>query len=152
MTPASVDAAARLRAAGLRVTPARLAALDALSAHGGHPTVEQVAAAARERVGRLSTQAAYDLLHAFTAAGLARRIVPAGGPARFEARVGDNHHHLVCRLCGATRDVDCLGGSAPCLVPDATHGYALDEAEVTFWGTCPDCRTTDPTHPTERTT
>jgi len=136
---ATVDAATRLRTANLRVTAPRLAVLAALPP-GRHLDVETVAATARERLGSLSTQAVYDILRALAAAGLVRRIQPAGGPARFETRTGDNHHHLVCRACGATADVDCAVGAAPCLQPSTTAGFAIDEAEVTFWGTCPDCQ------------
>lgn len=137
--------AERLRAAGLRVTTPRLAVLDALDAArvaGGdhHLTVADVAARVREQRGSLSTQAAYDCLDALVGAGLARRIEPAGRPALYEARAGDNHHHVVCRVCGATADVDCAEGPAPCLLP-AQHppGFVVDEAEVIFWGRCATC-------------
>ena len=93
----------------------------------------------RERVGHVSLQAVYEALHALTAAGLVRRIEPAGGPPRYEGRVGDNHHHLVCRSCGAVADVDCAVGEAPCLTPSDDHGFTLDEAEVIYWGLCADC-------------
>jgi Fur family ferric uptake transcriptional regulator len=136
----SHEHAARLRAAGLKVTPARLAALAALDEADDHPDAEHVAAEVRRRVGSVSTQAVYDLLHAFARAGLVRRIEPAGSPARFETRVGDNHHHVVCRACGAARDVDCVAGGAPCLDPSSTGGFAVDEAEITFWGLCPACQ------------
>jgi Fur family transcriptional regulator, stress-responsive regulator len=134
-------AAASLRAAGLRVTAPRLAVLTALRLHEGHPHVAEVAEVARAHVGSLSTQAVYDILAAFTGAGLVRRIEPAGHPARFEARVRDNHHHLVCRSCGGIRDVDCAVGQAPCLTPSDAAGFSLDEAEITYWGLCPDCTT-----------
>lgn len=129
----------RLRSADLRVTAPRLAVLAALGA-GSHLDAERVTAAARERLGSLSTQAVYDILRAFTEAGLVRRIEPAGSPARFETRVADNHHHVVCRRCGATTDVDCVVGAAPCLDPSDADGFVIDEAEVTFWGTCPSCQ------------
>jgi Fur family ferric uptake transcriptional regulator len=128
-----------LKDAGLRVTAPRLAVLDWLATHP-HTTADQVAEGVRERLGTVSTQAVYDVLHAFTRTSLVRRIEPAGHPARFETRIGDNHHHLVCRLCGATRDVDCVIGAAPCLAPSSTSGFVVDEAEVTFWGVCPDCQ------------
>ncbi|MBV9413996.1 MAG: transcriptional repressor [Solirubrobacterales bacterium] len=129
-----------LRARGLRVTAPRLAVFRAVAETSGHPDVETVAQRARALIGTLSTQAVYDALHALTAAGLLRRIEPAGSPARFEARVGDNHHHVVCRTCGAVRDVDCIVGAGPCLTPSDTGGFLVDEAEVTFWGICPDCQ------------
>ncbi|MEV5705475.1 Fur family transcriptional regulator [Actinoallomurus sp. NPDC052274] len=132
-------AAAELRAAGFRVTAARLAILDTVRS-GDHLDVDTVTARVRERLGRVSVQAVYEALHAFTGAGLVRRIEPAGSPARFEGRVGDNHHHLVCRECGRVTDVDCAVGETPCLAPDHDAGYLVDEADVTFWGHCPDCR------------
>ncbi|MEU8134161.1 Fur family transcriptional regulator [Streptodolium elevatio] len=133
------DIPQQLREAGLRVTAARATILDLIRSRP-HSDAESLARAARSRLGSVSTQAVYDTLHALVRAGLARRIVPADHPARFEARTGDNHHHIVCRGCGAVEDVDCVVGAAPCLTPDQTHGYDLDEAEVTFWGRCPDCR------------
>nr|WP_137813922.1 Fur family transcriptional regulator [Gandjariella thermophila] len=129
----------RLRAEGLRVTAPRLAALEWLADHP-HSTAEQVAAGVRERLGAVSTQAVYDVLNTCTRASLIRRIEPAGHPARYETRTGDNHHHLVCRRCGRTEDVDCAVGAAPCLEPSNVDGFAVDEAEVVFWGLCPDCR------------
>jgi Fur family transcriptional regulator, stress-responsive regulator len=140
--PLDVDDARLLRASGLRVTAPRLAVLAAVR-EGRHATVDEIASRARTRVGTVSIQAVYDVLRALTEAGLARRIEPAGSPARFEARVGDNHHHLVCRVCGAVTDVDCAVGHAPCLVPDDASGYVVDEADVTFWGVCPACQATD---------
>jgi Fe2+ or Zn2+ uptake regulation protein len=128
----------RLRAAGLRVTAPRLAVLAVLS-EGGHFGVDEIADRVRTRLGSVSTQAVYDVLSALTLSGLARRIEPAGSPALFEGRVGDNHHHIVCRGCGSTADVDCAVGERPCLDPSQTHGFVLDEAEVTYWGLCPDC-------------
>ncbi|GAB4460212.1 MAG: fur family transcriptional regulator FurA3 [Armatimonadaceae bacterium] len=130
----------RLRAAGMRVTAPRLAVLGAVD-EGGHLNADAVAVVARERLGSLSRQAVYDNLYALLEAGLVRRIEPANAPALYEARVGDNHHHLVCRNCGRIEDVDCVVGHRPCLEPSATHGFQLDEAEVTFWGFCPACQT-----------
>lgn len=137
-----MDDAKGLRSAGLRVTAARLAILQVVR-EGDHLHAERVAAGVRGRVGHVSTQAVYDSLHALTRAGLLRRIEPAGSPARYEVRVGDNHHHLVCRSCGAVTDVDCTVGEAPCLAPSDAKGYAVDEAEVVFWGVCPKCRAED---------
>jgi Fur family ferric uptake transcriptional regulator len=128
-----------LRAAGLRVTRPRLAVLDVLR-DGGHLDVDEIATRARTRLDSVSTQAVYDVLGALSRAGLARRIEPAGSPARYEARVGDNHHHVVCRGCGVVADVDCAIGDAPCLDPNNARGFMVDEAEVTFWGLCPDCQ------------
>jgi Fur family transcriptional regulator, stress-responsive regulator len=127
-----------LRGAGLRVTAARVALLEAVR-RGDHLGVEALAAAVRHRVGHVSVQAVYEALHALTAAGLIRRIEPAGSPARFEGRVGDNHHHVVCRSCGAVADVDCAVGSAPCLTASDDHGFSIDEAEVIYWSLCPAC-------------
>jgi Fur family transcriptional regulator, stress-responsive regulator len=141
MTEARLDSAAALRAAGLRITASRLAVLSAV-ANGKHVTAEEVSVSARDRVGSISTQAVYDVLGALTRAGLVRRIEPAGSPARYETRVADNHHHLVCRSCGAIVDVDCVIGEPPCVLPSDASGYVVDEAEVTFWGICPTCQTT----------
>ena len=129
----------RLRANGLRVTRPRVAVLDILT-QGGHLEVEEITRQVRARLNSVSTQAVYDVLGALTRAGLARRIEPAGSPARFEARVGDNHHHVVCRLCGMIEDVDCAVAARPCLDPGAGHSFKVDEAEVTFWGLCPSCQ------------
>jgi Fur family transcriptional regulator, stress-responsive regulator len=131
---------ARLRSAGLRATGPRVAVLEVLEEARDHPTVGQVRTRVQARGTSISAQAAYDVCEALHRAGLARRIEPAGSAARFEARVGDNHHHLVCRACGATTDVDCAMGAAPCLAPDDPHGFRLDEAEVVFWGVCPSCQ------------
>ena len=131
---------AELRAAGLRVTAPRLAIYRAVAETPGHPDVETIAGHARGLIGSLSTQAVYDTLRVLTTAGLVRRIEPAGSPARFETRVGDNHHHVVCRSCGLTQDVDCAVGQAPCLSPGDVGGFLVDEAEVTFWGLCPTCQ------------
>ena len=128
-----------LRATGLRVTRPRVAVLDVLT-QGGHLEVEEITRQVRDRIDSVSTQAVYDVLGALSRAGLARRIEPAGSPARFEARVGDNHHHIVCRGCGEIADVDCAIGERPCLTPSQGHGFELDEAEVTFWGLCPGCQ------------
>jgi len=128
-----------LRAAGLRVTAPRLAVLEAVTADP-HAGVDRIVAAARLNLGSLSKQAVYDILRVFVAAGLVRQIQPAGSPARYEARVGDNHHHLVCRHCGAIADVDCAMGVAPCLEPSDTADYHIDEAEVIHWGRCPTCQ------------
>ncbi|NHD19225.1 MULTISPECIES: Fur family transcriptional regulator [Actinopolyspora] len=136
---AASSARERLRASGLRATAPRTAVLDWLS-DNPHSTADQVADAVRQHLGSVSTQAVYDVLHACTAAGLLRRIEPAGHPARFESRTADNHHHLVCRACGRTEDVDCVQGAAPCLTPSSTSGYSIDEAEIVFWGQCPDCK------------
>jgi Fe2+ or Zn2+ uptake regulation protein len=130
--------AAELRGAGLRVTAARVALLETVR-DGEHLDVEAIATAVRGRVGHISTQAVYEALHALTAAGLIRRIEPAGSPARFEGRIGDNHHHVVCRSCGVVADVDCAVGEAPCLTASDNHGFFIDEAEVVYWGLCPDC-------------
>ncbi|WP_280386995.1 Fur family transcriptional regulator [Nocardia wallacei] len=139
------DPRERLRAAGLRVTAPRVAVLDAVTAQP-HSDADRVAATVREQLGSVSTQAVYDVLRACVNAGLLRRIEPAGSSALYEARIGDNHHHhLVCRNCGTVVDVDCAVGSAPCLDPPDAHGFAIDEAEVVYWGLCPTCRRTDST-------
>ena len=132
--------AEELRGAGLRVTAGRVALLETVR-NGDHLGVDAIADGVRARVGHVSTQAVYDALHALTAAGLVRRIEPAGSPARFEGRVGDNHHHVVCRSCGVLADVDCAVGEAPCLTASDDHGFAIGEAEVVYWGLCPDCST-----------
>jgi Fur family ferric uptake transcriptional regulator len=129
-----------LRSRGLRATSTRIAVFAAVDSLDGHPDVAAVAARVRAGAGSISTQAVYDCLASLTAAGLLRRIEPAGSPARYETRVGDNHHHIVCRVCGAAQDVDCVHGAAPCLQPEAVGGFAVDEAEVTFWGLCPECQ------------
>jgi Fur family ferric uptake transcriptional regulator len=131
-----------LRAAGLRVTMPRLAMLTWLDGHP-HATVDAITAGVRERFGTVSTQAVYDMLAACAAAGLLRRIEPAGHPARFERRAGDNHHHLVCRRCGRTEEVDRAIGAQPCLTAAEDLGFTVDEAEVVFWGVCPACRAAD---------
>jgi len=139
-----LDPAAALRERGLRVTKQRLAVMGALAATP-HSGAEAVTTAVRLEVGRVSSQAVYDVLHALTAHGLLRRIQPAGSTARYELRVGDSHHHLVCRGCGRVVDVDCATPTAPCLDPTTVHtvapGFVVDEAEVTFWGLCETCTT-----------
>lgn len=132
--------AEELRGAGLRVTAARVALLQTVR-DGDHLGIEAIASGVRARVGHISLQAVYEALHALTRAGLLRRIEPAGGQARYEGRLGDNHHHVVCRLCGVVADVDCAVGQAPCLTPSDDHGFAVDEAEVVYWGLCPACST-----------
>jgi len=127
-----------LRGAALRVTRPRLAVLHAVHAHP-HADTESIIRAARADLPEVSHQAVYDVLRALTDAGLLRRIQPAGSVARYEARVGDNHHHVVCRRCGAIADVDCAVGDAPCLDASAHSGFSIDEAEVVYWGTCPGC-------------
>ncbi len=134
--------AAELRGVGLRVTAARVALLETVRA-GDHLGVEAIASGVRDRVGHVSLQAVYDALHALTAAGLVRRIEPTDSPARFEGRVGDNHHHVVCRSCGLVADVDCAVGEAPCLTASDDNGFSIDEAEVVYWGLCPSCATAD---------
>jgi Fur family ferric uptake transcriptional regulator len=138
VTKSIASAEARLRGAGLRVTAARVAVLQALDEAGNHATVEQI----RERVPDVSTQAVYDVLAALTSAGLARRLETPGHPARYELRA-DSHHHFICRRCGKTVDIDGAIGDTSCLSPDTMPaGFAIIEAEVTYWGTCDDC---DPT-------
>ena len=136
--PDPVDLERVLRAAGLRVTRPRLAVLDAVHANP-HVDTEVLIGAARAQLGAVSHQAVYDVLQVLTKRGLVRRIQPQGSVARYEARVGDNHHHLVCRSCGVISDVDCAVGAAPCLTASDAAGYAIDEAEVIYWGRCPTC-------------
>jgi Fe2+ or Zn2+ uptake regulation protein len=127
-----------LRGAGLRVTRQRLAVLAAVNDHP-HADTDAVLRAVRTDLGDVSHQAVYDVLRALTAAGLLRRIEPAGSAARYESRVADNHHHLICRSCGVVVDVDCAVDYTPCLTASNDHGFAIDEAEVVYWGRCPDC-------------
>ena len=127
-----------LRGAGLRVTGGRLALLEALEA-SPHSDAESLARMLRETLSGTSVQSVHNMLGDLTAAGILRRIEPAGSPARYERRRGDNHHHLVCTTCGAIADVDCVVGEAPCLAPSDAAGYAVHSAEVTFWGLCPSC-------------
>jgi Fur family transcriptional regulator, stress-responsive regulator len=138
------NTASELRGVGLRVTAARVALLETVR-EGDHLDVEAIASGVRDRVGHISLQAVYEALHALTTAGLVRRVETPGSAARFEGRVGDNHHHLVCRSCGTVVDVDCAVGHAPCLAPSDGRGFAVDEAEVIYWGLCPACSTEAPT-------
>ena len=128
-----------LREHGLRVTRPRRAVLDAVG-RLAHPDTDDVLVEVRRTLPHVSVQAVYDVLKALTAVGLVRRIEPAGHPARYDRRVGDNHHHVVCRGCGALDDVDCVIGTAPCLEPSSSHGFTIEEAEVTYWGLCPACQ------------
>lgn len=128
-----------LRNAGLSVTAQRLAILRAVST-SPHATAEEIADLARITIGSISRQSVYDSLAALEKSGLIRRIQPIGSPARFEDRVGDNHHHLICRTCGAVVDVDCALGETPCLSASDNKGFAIDEADVSYWGTCPACQ------------
>ena len=132
------DPAELLRQRGIQVTAQRLAVLRAVSAHP-HVTADAVADAVRSEIGAISLQSVYDALSVLVAEGLLRRIQPAGSASRFEDRVGDNHHHLVCRICGDMIDIDCAVGTAPCLVAGDDKGYEIDEAEVVYWGRCPGC-------------
>ena len=134
----TVDYEQMLRGADLRVTRPRLAALAAVHAHA-HADTASLIEAVRDELGEVSPQAVYDVLRALTEAGLVRRIEPAGSVARYESRIGDNHHHVICRSCGAIADVDCAVGHTPCLTASETHGFTIDEAEVIYWGTCPAC-------------
>ena len=134
----TTEPAALLREHGVHVTAQRLAVLRAVSSHP-HCSAEDVAEHARAEIGTISRQAVYDALGILADNGLIRRIQPAGSPAIYECRVGDNHHHLICRNCGKTADVDCTVGNAPCLTPADAAGYQIDEAEVIFWGKCPEC-------------
>jgi Fur family ferric uptake transcriptional regulator len=142
--PATIDFESMLRGAALHVTRPRVAVLTAVHEHP-HGDTDTIIRLVRQDIGAVSTQAVYDVLRALTTAGLIRRIEPAGSVARYEARVSDNHHHVVCRSCGAIADVDCAVGSAPCLTASDNHGFTIDEAEVTYWGLCPDCSTSVPT-------
>ncbi len=134
------DLESALRAASLRVTRPRLAVLAAVHDHP-HADTDTVIGTLRDDGVVVSHQAVYDVLRALTEAGLVRRIQPAGATARYEARVGDNHHHVVCRSCGTIADVDCAVGHTPCLTASDSNGFVIDEAEVIYWGTCPDCTT-----------
>ncbi|MDH3261807.1 MAG: transcriptional repressor [Acidimicrobiia bacterium] len=135
----SIDPAHLLRQHSVQVTAQRLAVLRAVSDRP-HSTADDVAEMVRAEIGAISRQGAYDALGVLVDKRLVRRIQPAGSPARYEQRVGDNHHHLVCRSCGQTVDVDCAIGTAPCLHPADDRGYEIDEAEVIYWGRCPTCR------------
>jgi Fur family ferric uptake transcriptional regulator len=136
----------RLQQANLRITAQRRAVLEAVDQEGKHRDAEFIVGAARRRLPTLSRQAVFDNLNALTAAGILRRIEPAGRPALYETRVGDNHHHLICRKCSATVDIDCAVGTAPCLHPADDHDYVIDEAEVVYWGICPSCQTKEEHH------
>jgi Fur family ferric uptake transcriptional regulator len=138
--PTATDCERMLRGAALRVTRPRIAVLSAVHDHP-HADTESIIGAVRDHLGEVSHQAVYDVLRALTTAGLIRRIQPSGALARYEARVGDNHHHVVCRSCGAIADVDCAVGEAPCLTASDDAGFTVDEAEVNYWGLCPDCTT-----------
>ncbi|RMB61483.1 Fur family transcriptional regulator [Tessaracoccus antarcticus] len=135
----TASAEAVMRARGIRVTASRVAVLSAVGERP-HTDADTLTRMIRDRLGAVSTQAVYDALALFTSLGLVRRIVPAGSSARYETRVGDNHHHLACRRCGALQDVDCATGTSPCLTPVQAHGFLVDEAEVTYWGLCPACQ------------
>lgn len=134
----TTDLSDLLRQRGIQVTAQRLAVLRAVSSEP-HITADAVAEAVRGEIGAISLQSVYDALSVLVTEGLVRRIQPAGSPARFEDRVGDNHHHLICRVCGRVVDVDCAVGKAPCLTAHDDNGYQIDEAEVAYWGRCPDC-------------
>ncbi|GAA3655419.1 Fur family transcriptional regulator [Microbacterium marinilacus] len=138
--PAGAEQA--LRGASLRVTAPRLATLEAVR-HLAHADTDTVIRTVREQLPAVSHQAVYDSLAALSEAGLVRRIQPHGMVARYESRVGDNHHHLVCRECGLIIDIPCVHGAAPCMQPDDAHGFAIDEAELIFWGLCASCRAGD---------
>ena len=135
-----MDVEQLLRGAALRVTRPRVAVLTAVHEHP-HADTDSIIGVAREDLGEVSHQAVYDVLRALTAAGLVRRIQPSGSVARYESRVGDNHHHVVCRSCGFLADVDCAASTTPCLTASDDHGFAIDEAEVIHWGLCLDCST-----------
>ena len=139
--PTTVELEQLLRSAELRVTRPRVAVLTAVHQHP-HADTDTIIGAVRTGLGDVSHQAVYDVLRALTEARLLRRIQPSGSVARYEARVGDNHHHVVCRSCGAIADVDCAVGHTPCLTASDDHGFVVDEAEVVYWGTCPSCATT----------
>jgi Fur family transcriptional regulator, stress-responsive regulator len=138
VTDVMTDFEAQLRAVSLRVTRPRLAVLTALRDHP-HVDTETVIELVRAEHPTVSHQTIYDVLRALTDTGLVRRIQPAGATARYESRVGDNHHHVVCRTCGAIADVDCAVGHTPCLTASDDHGFVIDQAEVVYWGTCPRC-------------
>lgn len=129
-----------LRGVALRVTRPRVAVLSAVHDHP-HADTDSIIGIVRDGLGGVSHQAVYDVLRVLTGAGLLRRIEPPGSVARYEARVGDNHHHVVCRSCGVIADVDCAVGTMPCLTASDAHGFTIDEAEVIYWGLCPDCST-----------
>ncbi|HEY0637058.1 MAG TPA: Fur family transcriptional regulator [Pseudonocardiaceae bacterium] len=136
--PTTSDFERMLRGVALRVTRPRVAVLAAVHDHP-HADTDSIIGVVREDLGEVSHQAVYDVLRALTATGLVRRIQPTGSVARYESRVGDNHHHVVCRSCGAIADVDCAVGATPCLAASEDHGFTIDEAEVIYWGRCPEC-------------
>lgn len=140
MSSPAPSAADQLRERGVQVTAQRLAVMRAVAAHP-HGTADAVAHTVRDEIGAISRQAVYDALGLLVERGLVRRIQPAGSPARYEHRVGDNHHHLVCRRCGSVVDVECAVGEVPCLLAADDAGYDVDEAEVIYWGRCPTCQT-----------
>jgi Fur family ferric uptake transcriptional regulator len=144
--PSTDELESLLRGADLRVTRPRVAVLNAVHSHS-HADTNAINDAVRDDLGEVSLQAVYDVLRALTDAGLVRRIQPSGSVARYESRVGDNHHHIICRSCGAIADVDCATGSTPCLNASEDHGYAIDEAEVIYWGRCPACLATTSPEP-----
>jgi len=143
----SADPADLLRQHGIQVTAQRLAVLRAVAGQP-HITADGVAEVVRAEIGAISRQSVYDALGLLAEKGLLRRIQPVGSPARFENRVGDNHHHLICRICGRVVDVDCAVGSAPCLTAADDQGFEIDEAEVAYWGRCPECVAQARPHPT----
>src|SRR5919198_85771 len=136
--PTTTEFERMLREAALRVTRPRIAVLSAVHDHP-HADTDSIIGVVRDDLGEVSHQAVYDVLRALHGAGLVRRIQPLGSVARYEARIGDNHHHVVCRSCGAIADVDCAVGTAPCLTASDDHGFLIDEAEVIYWGRCPEC-------------
>jgi Fe2+ or Zn2+ uptake regulation protein len=150
VVPDAADLEGVLRKAGLRVTRPRLAVLEAIRAQP-HLDTKALITAARARIGVVSHQAVYDVLRTLVDSSLVRRIQPEGSDARYEARVGDNHHHLICRDCGTIVDVDCAIGAAPCLTPSTDAGFVIDEAEVLFWGRCPSCTDSRPSAPSRST-
>ena len=141
--PTTSDCERMLRNASLRVTRPRVAVLAAVHEHP-HADTDSILTAVRADLGDVSHQAVYDVLRALTVAGLVRRIQPMGSLARYESRTGDNHHHVVCRSCGAIADADCAVGTTPCLTASHDHGFAIDEAEVIYWGWCPECSKAQP--------
>jgi Fur family ferric uptake transcriptional regulator len=136
--PTAPDVEQLLRGAALRVTRPRVAVLTAVYDHP-HADTDSIIGVVRDDLGVVSTQAVYDVLRALTSAGLVRRIEPSGSVARYESRVGDNHHHVICRSCGLIADVDCAVDETPCLIASDDHGFVIDEAEVIYWGVCPAC-------------
>lgn len=150
MSPTTAEREHLLREADLRVTRPRMAVLSAVY-NNPHADTDAIIAAARESLAEVSHQAVYDVLRALTSAGLIRRLQPPGSVARYEARVGDNHHHVVCRSCGVIADVDCAVGYVPCLTAADDAGFEIDEAEVTYWGRCPSCAAASNSTPSEHT-